>query len=363
MSRFVAALVILVALPWSARADRLKDLARISSVRANQLVGFGLVVGLKGTGDTERVSFTLQPVLSMLKRMGILVDPSQIRLRNVAAVIVTAELPPFARNGDRVDVTVASMGDAKSLAGGVLVQTPLKGADGAVYAVAQGNLSVGGFSAGGRSGTSVRKNHDTVGRIPNGALVERELGLKLDGAEITYSLRRADFTTAARVAQAISGKVGEGAAKAVDPATVVVKVPDEFKEDVVGFVASLEALEVQPDEIARVVVNERTGTVIMGQEVRIGTVAIAHGGLTIRIQESQEVSQPAPLGKGDTVAADRTKVQVKEARGSLKLVERGTSLADVVAGLNALGVTPRDLVAILQAIAASGAMNAELVVQ
>jgi len=346
----------------AADAERLKDIANVRGVRPNRLLGYGLVVGLQGTGDDQSTSFTVQSIVSMLRRLNIRVDAERLTVRNVAAVAVTGTLPPFARAGGRFDVTVSSIGTAKSLQGGTLLPTPLNGADSRTYAFAQGPLSLGGFSADGRSGAGVRKNHTTVGRIPLGAIVEREVPVRLgkDG-KIIVALRDPDFITATRVAAAIEALLGSKVARATDPGTIEVSVPEG--RDVVELVAGLEVLEVTPDGVARVVVNERTGTVVMGDGVRLAPVALAHGGLTVEVQETLKTSQPGPLSSGATVVVPHSEVQASEATGEIRHVPAAATLRDVVRALNALGVSPRDLVAILQGLKAVGALRAELEVQ
>jgi len=392
-------------------AVRLKDVVDLRGARGNQLVGYGLVVGLAGTGDDQSAKFSSESVATMLKRLGTSISRDQLRLRNVAAVMLTADLPAFVAPGQRIDVLVSSIGTAKSLQGGTLLMAPLKGPDLLVYAVAQGPISMGGFLAAGKSGSSSQKNHPTVGRIPNGAIVERAVLVELGGAEVMVSLRSPDFTTAVAVATAIDdelsgrnaaraaaaaaaaaepkrkgrsakgGKDGKGAsaddkapvlapgvneepfAWARDPGTVVIRVPDELSGKIPVLVARLERLHVTPDAPTRVVINERTGTIVLGQGVRLTPVAIAHGGLTVEIQEGSDVSQPGAFSQGTTAVTPRSQVNVTEAEGDLHMMGQGTSLSDVVSGLNALGVTPRDLVAILQALKTAGALHAEIEVQ
>jgi flagellar P-ring protein precursor FlgI len=354
-------LLFLMLQPSWAGAVRIKDLVDISGVRDNQLVGYGLVVGLDGTGDGKKSLFTIQSMVSMLEKMGITVKASDIAVSNVAAVMVTAELPPFAKAGRRIDVLVNSIGDAKNLHGGTLLMTPLKAANDKVYAVAQGPLSTGGFSAQGQ-GTSVQKNFPTVGRVIDGALVEREVDLHLNSRRsLTLSLHQPDFTTVSRMTQAINGLFYDQVATAQDAGTVQVKVPMAYLGNIVGLVAMIEKLEVQPDLTAKVVINERTGTVVMGENVRISTIAIAHGNLSITIKESPQVSQPLPFSKGgQTVVTPSTDIAVSEGEKKLMVMPSGTSIGQVVNALNALGVTPRDLIAIFQAIKAAGALQADL---
>ncbi|RME20794.1 MAG: flagellar basal body P-ring protein FlgI [Deltaproteobacteria bacterium] len=343
-----------------AGAERIKDVASVHGVRSNQLVGYGLVVGLKGTGDSYRSRFTIQSLAAMLGRMGVRVDPRRLQVRNVAAVVVVADLPPFARAGSRIDVVVSSIGDARSLVGGTLVFTPLKGADGNVYAVAQGELVVGGWSE--RSaGSSFSKNHTTVGRIPQGALVEREVPTRLGSkGYIQLDLNRPDFTTAARIAEQVNKALGAERAKALDPGTVRVELGKGDEQKLVSLVAKIEELEVATSRRARVVVSERTGTVVMGAEVRIHTVAITHGNLHLEVRPQATISQPNPLARGRTTVVRQDEIGVRESVKPLQVIEAGTTLGDVVRALNAVGATPRDLIQILQAIHAAGALPAEL---
>jgi flagellar P-ring protein precursor FlgI len=338
----------------------LKDIARLQGVRGNQLLGYGVVVGLDGTGDKDQTRFTQQSLSNLLARQGITVNPLQIKVKNVAAVMVTAELPAFAKPGTRIDVTVSSTGDAKSLAGGTLLMTPIQGPDGATYAVAQGPLLVGGFSAS-AGGSSVTKNHPTVGRIPEGGLVERGVPGDFNGRPtLNYSLLEEDFTTAIRLVHAINEELGEKAARAQDSRTVEVKLPKEYEGRAVELVARLENLNVQLQPKARVVVNERTGTVILGSDVKIGAVSIVQGGLSIQVTSTPLVSQPKPFSQGKTVTAEKKEVTATEEKAKNINVEPGTSVGKLAETLNAMGVSPRDLVAILQAIKDAGALQAEL---
>ncbi len=366
LSRLGVLAVVLGILTFStsSEAERVKDLGTWEGVRDNQLIGYGLVVGLAGTGDTWRTRMTVQSLSAMLGRLGIRVDADQIRVRNVAAVMVTASLPPFARPGSRIDVSVSSMGDAKSLVGGSLLMTPLEGPDGEIYGVAQGALVVGGFTTQ-ANGTSVTKNHPTRGHIADGGLVERAVVVDLDVLEeLVFQLRFADFATAARVAEAMRGLTSgtEDDVRAIDAATVSVKVPEERKGKVAPLIAELEALEVQSESSARVVVNERTGTVVFGSDVRISTVAVSHGALHVEVTESRTPSQPTPFSSGgQTVVVPQSRVELREDSGQLKMVPGGVSLGELVEALNALGATPRDLIDILLAIKAAGALKADLV--
>lgn len=344
---------------------RIKDITRLKDVRDNQLVGLGLVVGLNGTGDSTSSMANVQMVANMLANFGLTIPPNQVRVRNVAAVTVTATLGPFNNTGDRLDVTVSSIGDAKSLQGGTLLMTPLKGADGETYAVAQGAVLVGGYGASGGGGgsASAQKNHPTVGTIPSGAIVEKEVPTAFihDGS-LTLVLNQPDFTTAARVAQTVNKVFTANTARAVDEATITVTLPPSYKDDPVGFIAALEELPVRPDAVAKVIVNERTGTVVIGGNVRISSVAVAHGNLSVRVETSQKVSQPPPLSQGETKVTEETKLKVQEQPGSLVALPATTSVNDLVRALNAIGATPRDVITILQAIKEAGALHGELIV-
>ena len=356
--------LILGALPGIASADsavtRIKDISKVQGVRSNQLMGYGLVVGLDGTGDGSSSGETVQSIANMLISYGITVNSSAIKLKNVAAVMVTATLPPFVREGDSLDVTVSSIGDAKSLRGGTLLQTPLRAGNGEVYVVAQGGVSTGGFTAG-SGGTSTTKAFPTVGIAVNGGIVERsveddDIG---SGGRISLSLSRPDFTTASRVAGAINAQYGS-IAQASNPGRVDVAIPSYFRGNVVSFIASIEDLPVRPDNMARVVVNERTGTIVMGGDVSVDAVAITQGGLTIRIQENPDVSQPAPFSYGNTVVTDNPDVAVKDSKGGTIVLPATTNISDIVGALNTVGATPRDTISILQAMKAAGALHAEL---
>ncbi len=341
--------------------SRIKDITDVEGVRDNQLVGYGLVVGLDGTGDSLRnAAFTRQSLSAMLERFDVNTRDVTLNTRNTAAVIVTAHLPPFATQGTRVDITVSAIGDADSLQGGTLIATPLIGADGQVYAVGQGQLAVGGFAAQG-DGASVTRGVPTAGRIANGALVEREMAFDLAGrSAIRLALRNPDFTTARRTAIAINNYLGTEAARASDPATVVLTRPGFFEGDMVALLAEVELLRVEPDLPARVIIDEATGTIVMGENVRVSTVAIAQGNLTISVTENPVAAMPAPFTDAEAVVLPRTNVTVEEDMSQLGVLNDGVSLSDLVDGLNALGVSPRDMIAILQAISASGALQAEI---
>lgn len=356
----VAVFIVLSARP--AAAARLKDIADIEGVRGNQLIGYGVVIGLAGSGDKRGAIFTPQTLANMLERMGVRVDPLRLQVTNVASVMVTGELPAFARPGSKLDVTLSSIGDATSLQGGFLVMTPLKGADGNVYAVAQGGVSVGGFVVDG-GGNTAQKNHPTVGRVMGGANVERAIPFDLFASgQIRIVLRSPDFVTVTRVQEAINRLVGPGRAIAIDGSSVVLPLDPQLGKSAIQVVAKLEQLEVEPDVPARVVVNERTGTVIMGEHVRVSTVGLAHGNLNISISQLNQISQPNGLAGGQTAGISNTQVNVGEEAGKLSLINRTVSIADVVKALNSLGATPRDLIAIFQALKQAGALQADLII-
>lgn len=342
--------------------SRIKDIAAFEGVRDNMLVGYGLVVGLNGTGDSLRNSvFTAQSLESMLERLGVSTRGQRINTKNVAAVMVTSTLPPFARQGSKVDISVSALGDAKSLLGGTLLVTPLHGADGEVYAVAQGALTVGGFAAEGDA-ESVVKGVPTSARIASGAIVEREIGFELDRLDsIKIALHNPDFTTASRVAAAINGHMKARLARTRDSATVELRVPPAYQQQISALLTEIEQLPVDPDQPAKVLIDEQSGIIVMGNDVRIDEVAVAQGNLTVRITETPLVSQPEPFSEGETAVVPRTQVEVNEATDAkLAVLPAGVSLQDLVTGLNALGVSPRDLISILQAIKAAGALQAEI---
>jgi flagellar P-ring protein precursor FlgI len=344
-------------------ASRIKDIVNVQGIRENPLVGYGLVVGLNGTGDTlSNGHFTKQSLLAMLNRLGVKPTESGLDSDNVAAVMVTAELPAFARQGSRIDVTVSALGDAKSLLGGTLLVTPIMGADGEVYAVAQGQLAVGGFAAAGQA-ESITKGVPTSARIANGAIIEREITFDISKMKtVNLSLRNPDFTTARRIAQAINAFLGTAAARPSDPTTVHITVPKSYHNNVVNLLTDIEQLRVEPDQLARVIIDEQSGTIVMGENVRISTVAIAQGSLTIRITESQQVSQPGPFAEvGTTTTVERSEIEIDEGEDNrLAVVPEGVTLQELVTGLNSLGIGPRDLITILQAVKAAGAMQAEI---
>ena len=359
----MALLALGVALPPTAAlaTSRIKDLANIEGVRQNQLIGYGLVVGLNGTGDTlNNIPFTKQSLQAMLERMGVNIRGATIRTGNVAAVMVTGNLPAFGTQGTRMDVTVSALGDAKSLQGGTLLVTPLLGADGNVYAVAQGSLAIGGFSAEGAA-ASITKGVPTNGRIVNGAIIEREIEFALNRLpNVRLALRNADFTTAKRIASAVNDFLGTRTAEPIDPSTVQLSIPKEFKGNVVALLTEIEQLQVEPDAVAKIVIDERSGIIVMGRDVRVATVAVAQGNLTVSISESPQVSQPNPLSRGRTRVTPNTAIGVQEDGRKLALVKNGVSLQQLVDGLNGLGIGPRDLIGILQAIKAAGAIEADI---
>lgn len=343
-------------------ASRIKDLVSIEGVRENQLVGYGLVVGLDGTGDSLRnAPYTEQSIVAMLERLGVNTRGATMKGENVAAVMVTASLPPFARPGNRIDINVSSIGDAENLRGGTLIVTPLTGADGEVYAVAQGSIQVSGFSAGGDA-SSITQGVPTAGRIPNGGIVEKEIKYSmLNKKEILLSLHSPDFTTSRRVAKAINVEMGVQTAMAMNPSTILVIKPDGYTNNMVNLITDLEQLYVQPDLKAKVIVDERSGIIVIGHEVRVSEVAIAQGNLTIRVTETPQVSQPNPFGGGETVEVPRTGVDIEDGQGKkFALLKPGVNLQELVDGLNALGIGPRDMIAILQALKVSGALHAEI---
>lgn len=353
----MVAMLLLAAVP--ADAARLKDIASFSGVRDNELVGYGLVVGLAGTGDGTSSKFTMQSMSNMLDKMGVEADPNDLRPDNVAAVMVSAKMPVSAKPGSQIDVTASSLGDAESLLGGVLLLTPLKGLDGKVYAVAQGSLTIGGFSVGGEAATA-QKNIPTVGRIPNGAIIERSVPFSFNSQDsLTINLSVQDFSTTMDVVRRINGTLGGEYASAKDIATVELRIPDKYYGNMVPLMASLENMSITPGGKARVVVDEKTGTVVLGQEVRLSKVAVAHGNLQVVIAETEEVSQPGPFSDGETVITPQTDVAVNEQNNRLMLME-GATLQELVDGLNAIGAAPRDLISIIRALKVAGSLHAEL---
>ncbi len=356
--------LLIAALPVQAYAfSRVKDLVDVEGIRDNMLVGYGLVVGLNGSGDSLRnAPFTQQSLQTMLERLGVNTRGEQMQTKNVAAVMVTANLHAFAGQGTRIDVSVSALGDAKSLQGGTLLVTPLFGADGNIFALAQGPVAVGGFTAQGAAAT-VTRGVPTAGRIANGAIVEREINFNLAGAQnLRLSLRNPDLTTASRIADAVNRYIGMNVAVTADPSTVNLSIPASYPKGVVGLLADVEQLKVDPDDVAKVIIDEQSGVIVMGSDVRISTVAIAQGNLTIRVEETPQVSQPSPFSQtGTTTTVPRTSIQIDDSKGNrMAVLQTGVSLQKLVDGLNALGVGPRDIISILQAIKAAGALQAEI---
>lgn len=360
MNKFLMSLICLLALP--AHAERIKDIAGINGVRSNQLVGYGLVVGLDKSGD--KTLFTGQTLRNMMGKYGLTLPPNiDPRSKNIAAVSIHADLPAFAKPGQKIDVTVSSIGDAKSLRGGSLLMSPLRGADGKVYAVAQGNLVVGGLSAGGQDGSKITVNNPLVGRIPNGASVEQTVPTPFEnGSELVFNLNSADFTTASRMVESINKALGEGTAVAIDATSVAVRAPADPGQKV-SFAAMLENLEVSPDDApAKVIVNSRTGTVIINSKVKVQPAAVSHGSLTVTISEDPQVSQPNAFSGGQTVVTPQSNVSVKEEKNHMFVFNPGVSLDEIVQAVNGVGAAPSDLVAILEALKSAGALRAELMV-
>ena len=363
---FCLGLLLFLLASSSAHADsRIKDIVAVEGVRENILIGYGLVVGLNGTGDKlKNNAFTEQSLIGFLERQGVNTRGTELKSKNVAAVTVTSKLPAFARSGSNIDVQVSAMGDAKSLQGGTLLATPLYGADGEVYAVSQGSVTIGGFTAGGQSGSSITKGVPTSGFISNGALVEREIVFVMnDMKSMNLALRNPDITTANRIMQAINDHLGVAAATVSDPGTVLLQIPINYANNVPGLLGEIEQIGVEPDQQARVVIDEASGTIVMGDNVRIDTVAVAQGNLVVKIEESPLVSQPGPFAPAgaETTVVPRSTVSVDEGKGNkMAVMERGASLKELVAGLNALGVGPRDLITILQNIKAAGALQADI---
>ena len=358
MKKLLAFCLLLSSYPIEG-AIRLKEIAALEGVRDNQLVGYGLVVGLAGTGDRRQTLFSAQSLTNLLERMGLSVPATAIQVKNMAAVMVTATLPPYAQPGSRIDVTVAAIGDASSLQGGILVMTGLRAPDGQVFAVAQGATVLGGYSITGGAGNNSGVNHPTVGRIPDGAIVERAGPSVKIGNAVRLQLRQADFTTAARVAAAVNQRFGP-IANAESAAVIAVGLPAEFLKTPTEFVSELERLTIDTDRAARIVVNERTGTIVMGKDVRIAPVAIMHGNLTVEVQTTLNVSQPNPLSNGTTQVTPQVGVGVKEERARNVILKEGTTVEELVRALSAIGSTPRDIIAILQNLKSAGALDAEL---
>jgi len=361
----IAVMLASLTVERQARADRLRDLCDVVGARDNQLVGYGVVTGLTGTGDDITAPFAAQSLRALLRRLGVQVDNTQLRLRNVAAVVVTTNIPAFSRNGSHLDVTVSAIGNARSLRGGVLIQTPMRGADRKTYAVAQGPLVVGGYSASGANGSSITENTTNTARVPSGALIEREIPTEFVAkGEVTLALRRPDFSTADRVVQAIDKQLGNGSARAIDGGSIIVKIPGKLKNTPVKLVAELSDLEVDPAVAARVVINERTGTIVAGGDVKLSPVAISQGGLTIAVKEQQNVVQPNAFAQGQTQRVDQSAVETTEkVPPSMTYLAGAATLAEVAQSLSTFGVSPREMASILQALRGAGALRAEIIVQ
>lgn len=363
--QMVIGVMMWVLLAHSAQAARIKDIVAFEGVRDNVLMGYGLVVGLNGTGDKlKNNKFTQESLVSFLERQGVNTRGTELKSKNVAAVTVTARLPAFGRTGSNMDVNISAMGDANSLLGGTLLATALYGADGNVYAVSQGPITIGGFQASGSSGTTVTKGVPTNGFIANGAIIEREIEFDLNQMNtMRLALRNPDMSTAHSVAEAINRQIGPGTAKVEDPGTVMMSVPPTYKGDVAGLMADMEKLEVTTDQPARIVIDEATGTIVMGENVRIDTVAVAQGNLVVKVEETPQVSQPNPFAPAgaETVVVPRTNITVDESTGNkMAVLDKGATLKDLVKGLNSLGVGPRDMITILQTIKAAGALQADI---
>jgi flagellar P-ring protein precursor FlgI len=364
---FTSAAAVLTAASVSAQpvdsATRLKDVARLQGVTTTPLIGYGLVIGLNKTGDKRQTIFTTQTLANMLEQFGTSVPAAQLKVENIAAVLVTASLPAYAHVGTRIDLTASAIGDARSLQGGVLMATPLRAPNGQIVAVGEGPLSLGGF-AGGNGGNGVQVNHLTVGRVPEGALVHTDVAMKIPASDtIAFSIADPDFTTANQISQVINKELGEGSARVLDSATIQVRVPPVYKAAIPELIARLEPLPVSVDAAARVVIAERTGTVVIGGSVRLGPAAVAHGNLSVKIATRFDVSQPNAFSRnGDTAVVPQQEVEVNEGRSQLMPLEQGSTLDAVIRALNALGASPRDIIAIMQALKAAGALRAELVI-
>ncbi len=358
--------LLIVLVPAAAANDpevEIGNITRIKNQRVNQLIGYGIVVGLNGSGDSNRSQATVQSVANMLQNFGVNVTDGQVASQNIAAVMVTAELPPVAHNGDQLNITVSSIGDADSLQGGTLLLTPLQAPNGEIYASAQGPLSVGGYSVGG-GGNSEQQNHPTVGKIPGGALVEREINTTLDGDNLTYVVANPNFKTASQIAAAINNNFGDGTARAENASTINISMPDDSNYGMVDFIAELNSLKVTPSVEARVVIDERTGTVVFSHNVHISTVAVAHGNLSVSISTQEEVSQPAPFSEGETTTTEDVQIDVDQGQKSnMLIVSQENTIEDLVTALNAIGATPRDIISIIQKIDAAGALHADLVIE
>jgi flagellar P-ring protein FlgI len=369
MRKLCALVLTFAAVLPASPGTRLKELASLEGVRDNQLIGYGLVVGLSGTGDKAQTVFSLQTLTNMLRRMGVVVDPSQISVRNIAAVMVTATLPPFAQPGTHIDITAAAIGDASNLQGGLLLLTPLKAANGDTYAVAQGSLLTGGFAAG-RGGNTQTVNHPTVGRLPGGAIVEKAPPSVEPSSTIKLQLHEADYTTAAHIVEALNKHFGsvaggpEGASETIahaeSSAVVVVNIPKTYAERTVEFVAEIEALTVEPDHREKVVISEKTGTIVLGKDIRLSPVSILHGALTVEVKTTLDISQPGPLSSGQTVVVPQTKVDAKEEKAKSVSLDKGATVDQLVRALQGIGSTPRDIITVLESMRSAGALDADI---
>jgi len=358
MKRTVITLIIFLVANISFAMVKIRDISNVEGIRDNQLIGYGLIVGLNGTGDKSGTDFTVQSLVNMMERMGITVSKNAVSVKNVAAVMVTAKLPPYSTTGTKVDVVVSSVGDAKSLEGGTLLMTPLSAANGQVYAVAQGPISVGGMNVS-SSGAGAIKNHPTVGMVPNGAIVEQEIPYMMDESEIILSFKQRNLTDLVKAKDSINKRIGQSVARITSPSTLQVDVPESEKNNFYVYLDSVLNSQIEPTHLARVVVDERTGTIVMGADVRLNTVAVSHGNLTISINSTVEVTDPNFLGTGGGTTQN-TDVTVTEDSAQLMIVPEGVSISDLVKGLNSIGVSPRDLISILQAIKAAGALHGDL---
>lgn len=338
---------------------KIRDISTVEGIRENQLVGYGVVVGLNGTGDKSGTEFTIQSLVNMLDRMGITVDKKKVKVKNVAAVMVTAKLPPFAKAGTKADVLISSIGDAKSLEGGTLILTPLSAPNGQIYAAAQGPISVGGMNVSAGGGGTV-KNHPTVGKIPNGATIEREIPFNLQQDNLKVTFNNLSISNIVKSKRVINKLFGSEIANISTPTTLEIEVPSEYSDKYYEFMDKVLNTEIEPETFAKVVVDERTGTIVMGSDVRITTIAVSHGNLTIKITNKVEVSQPGPLSGGQTVVTNNQQTDVKEEEAKLMIIPEGVKISDLVKALNSIGVSPRDLIAVLQAVKAAGALQGEL---
>ena len=358
MKKLITIIMILICAKAFATV-KIRDISSVEGIRDNQLVGYGVVVGLNGTGDKSGTEFTIQSLVNMLDRMGITVDKKKVKVKNVAAVMVTAKLPPFAKAGTKMDVLVSSIGDAKSLEGGTLILTPLSAPNGQIYAAAQGPISVGGINASAGGGGTI-KNHPTVGRIPNGATIEREIPFNLHQEILRVSFNNLSISNIVKSKKLINKMFGSEIARITSPNTLEIEVPLEYSERFYEFMDAVLNIEIEPETFAKVVVDERTGTIVMGSDVKINTVAISHGSLTIKITNKVEVSQPSPLSGGQTVVTNNQQVDVKEEEAKLMMIPEGVKISDLVKALNSIGVSPRDLISVLQSIKSAGALQGEL---